>query len=76
MLTSFKEYQKEDLDNEEISDLLDDTYKEIVGYIDQVRESEDLAYKIDTMVVMLDAIRAYLAFSTASLLDMKLTKNR
>ena len=76
MLTPFKEYQAEDLDNEEISDLLDDTYKEIVGYINQVRESEDVGDKIDTMVVMLDAIRAYLAFSTASLLDMRLSKDR
>ena len=76
MLIPFKEYQTEDVDSEDIPALLDDTYKDIVGYIDEVRESEDVGYKIDTMVVMLDAIRAYLAFSTASLLDMRLSKDR
>jgi len=76
MLIPFKEYQTEDVDSEDIPALLDDTYKDIVGYIDEVRESEDVGYKIDTMVVMLDAIRAYLAFSTAALLEMRLSKDR
>ncbi len=76
MLIPFKEHQSEDIDYEEVSDVLDDTYQDIVGYMNEVKGSEDLGYKIDSMVEMLDAVRAYLAFSTAALLNMRLTKDR
>ena len=40
-----------------------------------IKVSEDLSYKIDVIVDMLDAVRAYITLSTAHLLNMKVEKD-
>ena len=41
----------------------------------QLREVEILSYKIDVMVDMLDAVKAYISLSTVHLLNMKVAKD-
>ena len=43
--------------------------------MNEAKGREDLIYKIDIMVDMLDEVRAYLAFSTAHLLNTKVSKD-
>ena len=75
MLVPFKEHQIDDLKNDQISDTLDEIYPNILGYMNAIKGSEDLSYKIDVMVDMLDAVRAYISFSTVHLLNMKVAKD-
>tara|TARA_A100001037_G_scaffold166764_1_gene149967 strand:+ start:95 stop:337 length:243 start_codon:yes stop_codon:yes gene_type:complete len=75
MLVSFKEYQLGDVENDQISDALDETYPDILDYMNAIKGSENLSYKIDVMVDMLDAVRAYISLSTVHLLNMKVAKD-
>ncbi len=75
MLVPFKEHQIDDVENDQISDTLDETYPDILGYMNAIKVSEDLSYKIDVIVDMLDAVRAYITLSTVHLLNMKVEKD-
>ena len=70
-----KEHQIDDVEKDQISDTLDETYPDILGYMNAIKVSEDLSYKIDVIVDMLDAVRAYITLSTAHLLNMKVEKD-
>ena len=44
MLVPFKEHQIDDVESDQISNTLDETYPDILGYMNAIKGSEELSY--------------------------------